>query len=120
MAMSKHQLTGSLSHKTLTLEGKIKLLDSNRERKQNLQHLAEQFSIVKTETAKILKNESFIQKECKLFKGKTDGQFHEIKEILRAWFQKCYTGNIYPDGAMLKEETIKIKKCLDPDEFYCF
>ena len=70
--------------KRLTFVGKIKLLDSNKERKQNLWHFAEQFNIVKTATAKIFKNESFIRKEYKVFRGKTKGQFPDINEKLCA------------------------------------
>ena len=32
----------------------------------------------------------------------------------------CYTANIYPDGPMLKQEAMEIKKCLDPEEFQYF
>ena len=55
MVMSKHQLARFLSKKTLTLEGKIKLLDSNKKRKQSCRQLAEQFNIEKTAAAKIIK-----------------------------------------------------------------
>ena len=61
--MSKHQLAGSLTKKTLTLEGKIKLLDANKERK-----LAEMFNIGETAAANI-KNEASIRKEYEEFKG---------------------------------------------------
>ena len=66
MAMSKHQLEGSLTKKTLTLE--IKLLDANKERKQSRQ-LAEMFNIGKTAAANITKNEASIRKEYEEFKG---------------------------------------------------
>ena len=54
--------------KALTLEGKIKLLDYNKERKQSCHQLPEQFSIEKT-AAKIIKNEASIHNEYKLLKG---------------------------------------------------
>ena len=57
MAKSKHQLACSLTKKTLTLEGKIKLLDPNKERKQSCQQLVEMFNISKTAAANI-KNEA--------------------------------------------------------------
>ena len=85
MAMSKHQLAGSLTKKTLTLEGKIKLLDANKERK-----LAEMFNIGETAAANI-KNEASIRKEYEEFKGdlkrKRKGQFNDINEILYEWFK---------------------------------
>ena len=62
MAKSKHQLACSLTKKTLTLEGKIKLLDPNKERKQSCQQLVEMFNISKTAAANI-KNEASIRKE---------------------------------------------------------
>ena len=127
MAMSKHRLAGFLCKKTLTFERKIKLLDSNnnkKKRKRSCRQLAEQFNIGKTAAAQIIKNEASIRKEYELFKGKLKrkrkGQFHDNNEILYVWSQKCCTANIYPDGPMLKEEAIEIKKCLDPEEFQNF
>ena len=69
MAMSKHQLAGSLTEKTLTLEGKIKLLDANKERRQSCRQLAEMFNIGRTAAANIIKNEASIHKEYEEFKG---------------------------------------------------
>ena len=116
MVMSKHQLARFLSKKTLTLEGKIKLLDSNKKRKQSCRQLAEQFNIKKTAAAKIIKNEASIRKEYKLFKGnlqrKRKEQFHDINEILHTWFVNCCTANVYPDGPMLREEA-KEKPLMD-------
>ena len=63
MAMPKHQLAGSLTKETLTLEGKTKLHDANKERKQICQLLAEMFNIGKTAAADIIKNEASIRKE---------------------------------------------------------
>ena len=122
--MSKHQLAGSLTKKTLTLEGKIKLLDVNKKRKQSCRQLAEIISISKTGAANIIKNEASICKECEGFKGylkrKRKGQFNDINEILYKWFKKCGAANIYPDGPLLKEEAMVIKKCLDKVEFKNF
>ena len=124
MAMSKHKLAGFLTKKTLTLEGKIKLLDANKERKQSCRQLAEMFNIGKTAAANIIKNEVSIRKEYEEFKGdlkrKRKGQFNDINEILYEWFKKCCAANIYPDGPMLKEEAMEIKKCLDKVEFKNF
>ena len=111
--MSKHQLAGSLNKKTLALEGKIKLLDANKERKQSCWQLAEMFNISKTAVANIMKNEASIRKEYEEFKcdleRKRKGQFNDIKEILYEWFKKCCAANIDPDGPMLKEESMEIK-----------
>ena len=86
MAMSKHQLAGSLTEKTLTLEGKIKLLDTNKERRQSCRQLAEMFNIGRTAAANIIKNEASIHKEYEEFKGdlkrKRKSQFNDINEIL--------------------------------------
>ena len=68
MAMSKHQFAGSLTKKTLTLEGKIKLLDTNKDRKQSCRQLAEMFDIGKTAAENIIKNEASIRKEYEEFK----------------------------------------------------
>ena len=125
MAMSKQQLAGSLTKKTSTLDGKIKLLDANKERKQSCWQLAEeQLNVGKTAAANIIKNEASIRKEYEEFKGdlkrKRKGQFNDINEILYEWFKKCCAANIYPDGPMLKEEAMEIKKCLDKVEFKNF
>ena len=124
MAMSKHQLAGSLTKKTLTLEVKIKLLDANKERKQSCRQLAEMFNIGKTAAANIIKNETSIRKQYEEFKGdlkrKRKDQFNDINEILYEWFKKCCAANIYPDGPMLKEEAMEIKKCFDKVEFKIF
>ena len=113
MAMSRHQLAGSLTKKTLTLEGKINLLYANKERKQSCRQLTETFNIDKTAAANIIKNEASICKEYEEFKGdlkrKREGQFNDIKEIFYEWFKKCCAANIYPDGPMLKEEAMEIK-----------
>ena len=123
MAISKHQLAGSLTKKTLTLEGKIKLLDANKERKQSCRQLAEMFNIGKTAAANIIKNEASTRKEYQEFKGdlkrKRKGQLSGINEILYEWFKKCCTANTYPGGPMLKEEAMK-ELCFDKIEFKNF
>ena len=114
--MSKHQLAGSLTKKTLTLEGKI--LDANKERKQSCRQLAAIFNIGKTAAANIIKNETSIRKEYEEFKGdlkrkrKGQCQFNNINEIMYEWFKKCCAANIYPDEPKMKEEAMEIKKCL--------
>ena len=54
--MLKHQLAGSLSKKTLTIEEKIKLLDANKKTRQSCRQLADQFRIGKITAAKIIMN----------------------------------------------------------------
>ena len=86
MVMSKHQLAGSLTKKTLTLKGKIRLLDANKERKQSCRQLGEMLNIRKTAAADIIKNEASIRKEYEEFKRdlkrKRKFQFNDINEIL--------------------------------------
>ena len=124
MAMSKHQLAGSLSKKTLTIDEKIKLLDANKKTRQSCRQLAHQFRIGKTAAAKIIKNEVSTPQEYESFKGNLKRnrkeQFHKINETLYEWFKKCCEANIYPDGQMLKEEALEIKKHLNNDEFLTF
>ena len=121
MTMSNHQLAGSLSKKTLTIEEKIKLLDANNQTRQSCRQLADQFCIGKTAAAKIIKNEASIGQEYEPFKGDLKRNrkrpFHKINEILCEWFKKCCEANIYPDGQMLKEEALEIKKHLNNDQF---
>ena len=124
MAISKHQLAGSLTKKALTLGGKIKLLNASKEGKQSCQQLAEMVSIGKTAATNIIKNEASIREECEEFKGdlkrNRKGQSNDIKEILYEWLKKCFAANICPDGPMLKKEAMEIKKCLDKVEFKNF
>ena len=113
-----------MTKKILPLEGKIKLLDANKERKQSFWQLAEMFNIGKTAAANIIKNEGSIRKEYEEFKGnlkrKRKCQFNDINEILYKWFKKCCAASICPDRRMLKEEAMEIKKCLGKAEFKNF
>ena len=47
------------------------------------------------------------------------GKLHKTNEVLYEWFKKCCEENIYPDGEMLKEKALKIKKHLN-DAFLTF
>ena len=82
------------------------------------------FNIGKTAAANFIKNEASIRKEYEEFKSdlkrKRKGQFNDINKILCEWFKKCCAANIYPDGTMLEEEAMEIKKCLDKVEFKNF
>ena len=51
----KHQLVGSLSKKTLTIEQNVKLPDANKKTRQICRQLADQRRIGKTTAAKIIK-----------------------------------------------------------------
>ena len=48
------------------------------------------------------------------------GQYHLINEILIAWYKKCASANVFPDGPMLKEEAMLIKERLNKDELDTF
>ena len=68
-AMLKHQLAGSLSKKTLTIEEKIKVIDAKKKTRQSWKQLADQFCIGKTAAAKIIKIEaSIMEKMAKIGK----------------------------------------------------
>ena len=58
MTMWKHQLAGSLSKKTLTIEEKIKILDGNKKTRQSCRQLADPVRIGRNAAAKIIKNEA--------------------------------------------------------------
>ena len=67
--MLKHQLAGSLSKKTLTIEEKIKVIDAKKKARQSWKQLADQFCIGKTAAAKIIKIEaSIMEKMAKIGK----------------------------------------------------
>ena len=80
--------------------------------------------IGKTAAAKIIKNEVSIPQEYERFKGNLKRnrkeQFYKINEILYEWLKNCCEANIYPDGQMLKEEALEIKKHLNNDDFLTF
>ena len=82
------------------------------------------FNIGQTAAANIIKNEVSIRKEYEEFKGdlkrKRKGQFNDINKILYELFKKYCAVNIYPDGPMLKEKAMGIKKGLDKVEIKNF
>ena len=69
--------------------------------------------IGKSQLAKIAKNESNIQREYENFerdmKRKKIAKYAIINDVLYEWYIKCCQAGIYPDGAMLQEEDLKIK-----------
>ena len=68
----------------------------------------------------ILRNAKTLQREYEFFKGNCGklrhGQYHLINEILIAWYKKCASANMFPDGRMLKDEAMLIKERLNKDE----
>ena len=108
MSLSKHQLAGKLSKKTLSLDEEVKFLDFA---KGNLnfgrRKLAGIFKIGRTVAANILKLEKSICSQHEIFrekykKCKRSGKYREINDILYLWYQKCCTSNIYPNCPVLK------------------
>ena len=99
----------------------MKLLDLHKHKpKLGCRPLAELFKenynikIGKSQIAKILKNESNIRREYENFEGdmkkkKMVAKYDIINDVLYKWYIKCCQVSIYPDGAMLKKEALKIK-----------
>ena len=118
MSLSKHQLAGKLSKKTLSLDEKVKFLDFTKGNPNfGCIKLAEIFKIRKTTAAKILKEEKSIRNQHELFcekskKRKGPGKYQKINNFLYLWYQRCCASNIYPNGPMLKEEAMAIKEIL--------
>ena len=119
MRLSKHQLAGKLAKKTLTLDEKIKFLDfAKSNSKFGCRKLADTYKIGKTAAAKIMKDEKKICEQHEMFREKAkkrhrQGKYHTLNEILYEWYKRCCTSNIYPNGAMLKEEAMAIKEQLN-------
>ena len=121
MAMSrlfKQQLAGKLVKKTLTLDEKIKFFDfAKNNPKLGCRKLADIYKIGKTAAANILKNKKKIREQHEMFcekskKRNRHGKYHKINEILFEWYKRCCASNIYPNGAMLKEEVMAMKEQL--------
>ena len=45
------------------------------------------------------------------------GKYHNINEILFKWYKTYCASNIYPNGVMLKEETMAIKEQFQNSDF---
>ena len=118
MSLSKHQLAGKLSKKTLSLDEKVKFLDFDKGNPNfGCRKLAKKFKIGKTATANILKEEKSIRSQHELFREKSkkrnrSGKYQKINGILYMWYQRCWASNIYPNVPMLKEEAMAIKENL--------
>ena len=116
MAMSKYQPAGSLEKKTLTLQEKIKFLDyAEANEKLGCRKLADVFKTATTAANNILKNKQMLKEQYEHFHDKTKkrsrpGKYKVINDILYEWYQKCCSSNFYPNGPLLKEEAMEIKK----------
>ena len=121
--LSKQQLAGKLVKKTLTLDEKIKFFDfAKNNPKLGFRKLADIYKIGKTAAANILKNKKKIREQHKVFcekskKRNRHGKYHKINEIFFEWYKRCCASNIYPNGAMLKEEVMAMKEQLQNSSF---
>ena len=121
--LSKQQLAGKLPKKTLSLDDKIKFLDFARKNpKFGCRKLADIYKIGKTAAANILKNEKNLREQYEMFREKDKkrnrpGKYHKLNEILFEWYKRCCASNIYPNGAMLKEEAMAIKDKIKNSDF---
>ena len=125
MSPLKCQLSAALKRKCLSLDDKISLLDYASEHpKTGCRQLAKHFNMGKTAVATFLKDAKNLQKDYELFKGsfkkRRHGKYHVINEILYNWHGKCTNANVYPDGPLLQEEAIEIKKRLGKEELNDF
>ena len=125
MSLSKHQLSAALKRKCLSLDEKIVILDyANEHPKMGCRKIAEHFSVGKTAVSNILKDGKNLRKDFEFFKGnykkRRHGKYHVINEILYNWYGKCTSANVYPDGPLLQEEAMEIKRRLDKEEFAGF
>ena len=77
MSLSKHQLTGKLSKKSLSLDEKVKFLDfAKGNPKFGCRKLAEIFKIGKIAGVNILKEEKSIRSQHELFREKSKKRNH--------------------------------------------
>ena len=125
MSCSKFQLSARKKRKNLSLDKKMKVIDyANKILKMECRVIAEYFSGGKTCVSNILRNAKTLQREYEFFKGNRKklrhGLYHLINEILIAWYKKCASANVFPDGPMLKEEAMLIKERLNKDELATF
>ena len=125
MSLSKHQLCASMKKKCLNLDEKIEILDyAAKHTELGCRKLAWHFSVGKTVISNILKQGKTLRKDFEFFKGtykkRHHGKYHILNEFLHNWYGKCTRSNIYPDGALLQEEAVKIKERLDKEEINDF
>ena len=86
--------------------------------------MAEHSSAGKTAVSNILKDGKKLRKDFEFFKSnykkRRHGKYHVVNEILCNWYGKCTSANVYPDGPLLQEEAMEIKKRLGKEEFAGF
>ena len=114
MSLSKHYLSASMKRKYLNLDEKIEILDYASEHPElDFRKLAEDFSVIKTAIANILKQGKTMRKDFEFFKGayrkRHDRKHHILNEMLYNWYGKCAR-------ALLQEKAMEIKKILDKEE----
>ena len=125
MSCLKFQVSVRMKRKTFSLDERMKVIDyANKNPKIGCRVIAEHFSIGKTCVTNILRNAKTFQREYEFFKGNCKKlrhrQCHLINEILVAWYKKCASANVFPDGPILKEEAMLIKERLNKDELAIF
>ena len=125
MSLSKHQLSAALKRKCLSLDEKIVILDyANEHPKMGCRKIAEHFSVGKTAVSNILKGGKNLRKDFEFFKGnykkRRHGKYHVTNEILCNCYGRYKSGNAYPDGPLLQEEAMEIKRRLSKEEFAGF
>ena len=109
---------------TPSLTDKVRLFDLHKQKpKLGCRSLVELFKVTytieigKSQIAKIIKNESNIQREYENFEGdmkrKKIVKYGIINDVFYEWYIKCSQTGIYPGGAMLQEESLKIKSELN-------
>ena len=86
--------------------------------------IAEHFSVRKTAVSNILKDGKNLRKNFEFFKGNfkkcCHGKYHIINETFYNWYGKCTSAKVYPDGPLLQEEAMEIKRRLDKEKFAGF
>lgn len=125
MSLSKCKLSAALKRKCLSLDEKMDILNYAKDHpKMGCRQIAEHFSIGKTAVSNILKNSADLRKDFEFFKGnykkRRHGKYHTINEILFKWYGKCTAANVYPDGSLLQEEAMEIKKRLNDQQLSDF
>ena len=109
---------------TLSLTDKVKLLDLHKQKPElRCCPLVELFKetcnikVGKSQIAKVIKNESNIRREYENFESnmnrKKIAKYGIINDVLYEWYIICCQARIYPDGAMLQKEVLKIKTKLN-------